>query len=93
MTTILAVNHDVADYETWKQVFDEFHQTDRGLNFYRINRNVENPNNITVVHGFGSVEAAQAFVDNPELAAAMGRAGATSAPRIEIFEETEAKVL
>jgi quinol monooxygenase YgiN len=88
--TVLAINHDVADYNAWKQVFDEFGKAERGVLFHRINRNVDNPNNITVVHGFESVEAARAFITDPELAAAMGRAGATSAPRIEIYDEVEA---
>lgn len=87
MPTVLAVNHNIADYDTWKAVFDEFNETDRGVLASRINRNVEDPNNITVVHVFENEETARAFVDNPELAAAMGRAGVTSAPRIEIFEE------
>ncbi|MFQ5523082.1 MAG: cyclase [Acidimicrobiia bacterium] len=87
MPTVLAVNHNIADYDTWKAVFDEFNETDRGVLASRINRNVEDPNNITVVHVFENEETARAFVDNPELAAAMGRAGVTSAPRIELFEE------
>jgi len=89
--TVLAVNHDVADYETWKQVFDDWDKEGRGVRFYRVNRGVDNPNNITVVHGFDDAAAARAYVADPELAAAMGRAGATSAPRIEIFEEVEAR--
>lgn len=87
MPTVLAVNHNIADYDTWKAVFDEFNQTDRGVLGSRINRNVEDPNNITVVHVFENEATARAFVDNPELAAAMGRAGVTSAPRIELYEE------
>lgn len=92
MTTILAVNHDVADYATWKRVFDEFNETDRGVRASRINRSLEDPNNITVVHVFDDEATARAFVTNPELAAAMGNAGVTSAPRIELFEEVEARV-
>ncbi len=87
MPTVLAVNHNIADYDTWKAVFDEFNQIDRGVLGSRINRNVEDPNNITVVHVFENEATARAFVDNPELAAAMGRAGVTSAPRIELYEE------
>lgn len=90
--TILAVNHDVADYDTWKRVFDEFGKAERGVLFHRINRSVDNPNNITVVHGFENEQAARAFVADPELAAAMGRAGATTAPRIEIYDEVEALI-
>ena len=87
---VLAVNHDIEDYDRWKAVFDEYVESQGSILFHRINRNVDNPNNITVVHGFESVEAARAYVDNPDLKAAMGRAGATSAPRIEIFDEVEA---
>lgn len=87
---VMAVNHDVADYEAWKKVFDDFPRAQNGVLFHRINRNVDDPNNITVVHGFETVEAAIAFRDNPELKAAMQRAGVTSSPRIEIFDEVEA---
>jgi hypothetical protein len=51
---------------------------------------VDDPNNITVVAGFETTEAARAFVDNADLKEAMHRAGVTSQPRIEIFEEVEA---
>jgi len=87
---ILVVNHDVADYERWKAVFDEFRPAKGGAKFHRVNRNVENPNNIAIVAGFDTLEAATAFRDNPDLEAAMQRAGVTSAPRIEIYDEVEA---
>jgi len=89
--TVLVVSHDVADYDRWKNVFDEWDKASRGVLFYRVNRNVENPNNVAVVHGFENQQAAQAYVNDPELAAAMGEAGATSAPRIEFYEEVEAQ--
>ncbi len=86
---MLAINHDVEDYDRWKSVFDEYPPGKAGALFHRINRNVDNPNNITVVAGFDTTEAARAFVDNPDLKEAMHRAGVTSPPRIEIFEEVE----
>ena len=88
--TILAVSHDVADYDTWKKVFDGFGVADRGVLFTRVNRNVDNPNTILVVHGFENEQAARDYVADPELAAAMGAAGATTAPRIEFYNEVEA---
>ncbi len=88
---VLAINHDVEDYDTWKAVFDGFRKDELGARFHRINRLVDDPNNITVVHGFDSVEAARSFVDNAELKEAMQQAGVTSPPRIEIFEEVEAQ--
>ena len=39
-----------------------------------------------ITHDFASAEDANAFVADPEFAAAMKNAGVTSAPRIEIFE-------
>lgn len=86
---VMATNHDVADYETWKKVFDTFPPAKGGARFHRINRSVDNQNNITVVAGFDTAEAAQQFRDNPDLKAALGDAGVTSAPRFEIFEEVE----
>ena len=48
------------------------------------------PNTITVVAGFETLQAALDLRDNPDLKDAMGRAGVTSAPRIELYEEVEA---
>lgn len=89
---VLAVNHNVESYEQWKQAFDTFPPQRGGALFHRLNRNIDNPENITVVAGFETVEAALGFRDNPDLKAAMGEAGVKSAPRFEIFEEVEAIV-
>ena len=86
---VMAVNHDVEDYDRWKAVFDVFPPSKGGAKFHRVNRNVDNPNNITVVAGFESLGDAISFRDNPDLKDAMGRAGVTSAPRIELYEEVE----
>lgn len=87
---MVAINHNVEDYNRWKAVFDEFPPAEGGALFHRVNRNVDDANNITVVAGFETSEAARAFVDNAELKQAMQRAGVTGQPRIEIFEEVEA---
>lgn len=87
---VMAINHDVEDYDRWKAVFDEFSPSQGGALFHRINRSVDNPNNITVVAGFATLDAAIAFRDDPDLKEAMGRAGVVSPPRIEIFDEVEA---
>lgn len=87
--TMLVVNHDVENYERWKAAFDEFPPSTGGALFHRINRRIDDPNNITVVMGFDSTATAEVFVSDPELKAAMQRAGVTSAPRVEIFDEVE----
>ncbi len=88
--TVVAINHDVEDYGKWKVAFDGALPSTMGGLFHRINRSVDDPNNITVVIGFPSREAAGTFVTNPDLKDAMGRAGLTGPPRIEMFEEVEA---
>jgi hypothetical protein len=87
---VMAINHDVADYDQWKPVFDSFSPAKGGAVFHRVNRNVENPNNITIVAGFESADAAREFAADAALKDAMQEAGVTGPPRIEIFEEVEA---
>ena len=86
---VMAINHDVEDYDTWKSVFDTFPPSKGGARFHRLNRNIENGNNVTIVAGFDTAEAAQQFRDDPELKEAMSEAGLTSSPRFEIFDEVE----
>jgi hypothetical protein len=87
---VLAINHNVADYDRWKAVFDQFPPAKGGARFHRVNRSVDDANNITVVAGFDTPEAAQAFRDNPDLKGAMGEAGVAGPPRFELYEEVEA---
>lgn len=89
---VLAINHDVADYDQWKSVFDRFPPKVGGARFHRVNRNIDDPDNVTVVAGFDSADAARAFRDDPDLKEAMGEAGVASAPRFEIYEEVESVV-
>lgn len=86
---VMAINHDVEDYQTWKNVFDTFPPSRGGARFHRVNRSIDNDNNVTIVAGFDTAEAAQQFRDNPDLKEAMGGAGVSGAPRFEIYEEVE----
>jgi hypothetical protein len=87
---VLAINHKVEDYDRWKAVFDTFPPKGAGAAFHRINRDVDDPNTITVVAGWANVDDARAFTQNADLKEAMGRAGVTSSPRFELYEEVEA---
>ncbi len=86
---VLVAQHPVADYDAWKAVYDEANPGTFGARFARLNRAVDDPNLLAIVMGFDSVEAAQAMMHNPDLKAAMGRAGVTAAPRFEMYEEVE----
>ena len=86
---MLAINHAVADFDKWKAVYDSFPPTTDGAAFARVNRSVDDRNNVTVVAGFTSLETLKAFIDDPELKSKMMDAGVIGAPRIEIYEEVD----
>src|SRR5262245_24038172 len=48
----LFIRHDVADYDAWRQVYDEFDSTRRGLGVTgdAVFQSVDNPNDVTVWH-------------------------------------------
>lgn len=60
------------------------------LAFSRLNRGIDDPNLVTVVAGFDSLDTLNDFVSDPQLKEAMHQAGVLGAPRIEIYEEVEA---
>ena len=86
---ILAINHPVADYDKWKAVYDSFTPTSRGAKFARVNRSVDDPNLVTTICGFDSLDTLNDFASDPELKAKMQEAGVSGEPRIEIYEEVE----
>lgn len=89
MATLL-VQHDVADYDAWRGVYDEV-QTLRdefGCTSARVWNLSGGPNTVLVLHEFPTMLDAQSFADSPALKEAMRRSGVTSAPRIELWEDT-----
>lgn len=81
MATLFA-RHTVADYATWRRVFDDLAATQKalGVTDTAVYRAADDPNDITVTHDFATLEAAMAFTSSAELKAAMRDAGVTSAP-------------
>ncbi len=86
---VLVAQHPVEDYAGWKAAFDKFPPSEGGAVFHRIHRMVSDPNTLTVVAGFESLEKAEAFAANPELADTMDKAGVVGEPRIQIYEQAE----
>ena len=76
---------NVADYEKWRLGFDDNESSRRsagstGLNqFYR---DVENPNNVTLVLEWEEASKAQAFLNDPHTKASMDEAGVTGRPMV-----------
>ena len=88
-TATLIARHQVQDYSAWRAVYDSVadlrqHYSCSGA---EVMTAPDDKNDVFVIHRFPSVETAQAFAGSSELKEAMGRAGLTGAPRIEIAAE------
>jgi len=84
------VQHRVADYDAWRRVYDGVADLQRegGVTEEAVYRAADDPDNVLVMHRFGSAEEAKAFFANPDLRAAMADAGVDMGSfRLEIYEE------
>jgi quinol monooxygenase YgiN len=95
-STISLVRHRVADFATWRKVYDDFApiQAEHGVHAHQVLRSIENPNDVIVTHTFDSREAAKAFFAMPELNEAMSKAGVIAdSVQISYFDEVESGAL
>ena len=78
----LFIRHDVADYDAWRKVYDEFDADRRpmGVTGDAVFQSIADPNDVTVWHA--EADEARAFVSSEALRAAMGRAGVQGEPQI-----------
>ena len=78
------IRHEVADYGAWRKVYDGFAPTQKklGVVFKAVYQSTDDPNDVTVIHGFHSLEKAKAFAASPKLKAAMEKAGVKGASQI-----------
>ncbi len=88
MTTV-AVRHRVADFDTWAITYKEHGEVrDRlGCTGDTVLRDQADPNEVLVLTYWPSGEHAHRFATDPSLPEAMKKAGVTSEPRIEFYEE------
>ncbi len=87
MKTLLVVTHEVKEYSTWKQAFDEGEQmrNDAGLKLVGVFQAADNQNMVTVITEAPNVEVAQGMTTHPELKATMEKAGVISAPEFKVL--------
>ena len=86
---LMVVQHPVKDYDAWRIEYDKaLPIRDRhGVTDAAVFRNADDPNEITGLHWFASVDEAHAFADEAYLKDAMARAGVSGPPRMEISVE------
>ena len=84
------VLHRVADYDAWRAVYDSVADLQRasGVTDKAVYRGADDPDNVLVMHRFGSADEARAFFADPDLRDAMARGGVdVGSLRLEFYEE------
>ena len=82
MTAYCNVTHPVKDFDAWKTVFDQFEDSRKegGELSAVVLRHSDDPNMVTVLSTWDTVETAQAFFASVDLKEAMQEAGVTAPP-------------
>ena len=80
----LLVRNKVQDYAAWKAVFDEHDGMRRanGGGNYQLFRSANDPNDITILAEWDSIENAQRFAASTDLREAMMKAGVVGQPDV-----------
>ncbi len=89
--TTLVITHAVAEYDAWKQVFDEHAASRRehGCLSEELFRSPDAAGTIMNVMRYPNRRAAEEFLGDPSLRAAMSRAGVVGDPRIELWDTVQ----
>ena len=77
------IQHRVADFEKWRQVFDaneSFRREGGATGAKQVFRDIKDPNTITVLLEWKDVDQAQKFTSSPALVEAMEKAGVIGQP-------------
>jgi hypothetical protein len=79
------VSHTVADFDSWKKVYDAFEPTRErfGIKEHYALQSADDPNHVLVV-GEGDLDAIQKFLHSAELKEGMEGAGVSSEPQVFI---------
>lgn len=85
----MLIQHKVKDFAEWKKAFD----SNAGLRISngelssQVFRDASDPNSLTVINKWNSLENAQKFAHSPELMAAMEKAGVVGKPNVFFLNE------
>ena len=76
---------NVADYDTWRAGFDANESNRKSAGSTGVNqfyRDVENPNNVTLIMEWDAADNAQTYLNDPNTKASMDAAGVTGRPSV-----------
>lgn len=85
----LLVHHKVQDYATWRKIFDDDakRRKEYGSTGFQVLKSASDPNDLTVIMEWPSVEAAKAFATSDALKEKMKDAGVISQPEMTFLIE------
>jgi quinol monooxygenase YgiN len=88
MVSIL-IQHKVKDFAEWKKVFDSAIglRKSNGELSAQVFHDASDPNSITTINKWDSLENAQKFAHSPDLKAAMEKGGVAGAPSVYFLNE------
>lgn len=83
------VRHPVEDYGAWRAVYETVEplRQEFGCTAKSVWQDPGNPNDVTVLHFWPSLEQAEGFAGSAGLAEAMQNAGVAGPPRIDVVVE------
>jgi quinol monooxygenase YgiN len=81
---VAVISHPVKDYATWRAIYDSAEPVRQkaGVTGAEVLHDPKDPNMMVVIHRFPSLEAAQSFLGDPGLKAAMEKGGVTAPPTV-----------
>jgi quinol monooxygenase YgiN len=79
---LVVISHTVKDYAAWLPIYDAAQslRAKAGVTGAEVFRDPVDPNKLTIIHRFKTVAAANAFLSDPALKAAMAKGGVIGAP-------------
>ena len=87
----IIITHEVKDFATWKIGYDADapNRTAAGLKVLGLYRSIDNPNVVTLSMEAPNADVAKGFSANPNLKAAMEKAGVISAPDFKFLSKVQ----
>ena len=85
----LFVHHKVQDYKAWRKAFDDLTavRTGYGCNGHKVFQAPSDPNEITILSEWKSVDQAKAYATSDDLKQGMKNAGVISQPDVMFLAE------
>ena len=83
------VRHSVKDFDEWHRGYRNYYDIQRDLKMVgdSVQRGVEDPRQITVVHEFASMDDVKAYMSLPNLKELMDKIGIVGEPEIWVTEK------